>query len=63
MQYMEKLVAGSQKVKTELCFNMIDNKKKGYFTSEDLAELIRSIITTNEVAGADPAKINMKVER
>jgi len=50
MEYMEKLRSGSQLVKTELCFNIIDYKKKGYFTQEDLETLIRSVTGT---AGAD----------
>lgn len=46
MEYMEKLRSGTQLVKTELCFNIIDFKKKGYFTEEDLETLIRSVTGT-----------------
>ena len=43
MEYMEKLVSGSQKEKTNLCFNMIDAKKVGFFTQNDLGSLVHSM--------------------
>lgn len=47
MEYLEKLVSGSQTEKTALCFNMIDAKKQGWFDLSDLASLVKSITMTN----------------
>lgn len=59
MTYIGKLVSNSSNVKAELCFNMIDYKKKGFFEKEDLREMIRTIISS---AGTqNPLEASLKV--
>ena len=62
MSYLEKLVAGSQKEKTELCFNIIDYKRKGWFSQDDLADLISSIISTKRSSKQESVMMQRKVE-
>lgn len=63
MQYMEKLVSGNQREKTELCFNLIDEQKKEYFTQEDLFTLIRSITASNTNSAAEMNQKLSKVQQ
>ena len=62
MSYLEKLVAGSQKEKTELCFNIIDYKRTGWFSQDDLADLISSIISTKRSSKQESVMMQRKVE-
>lgn len=63
MEYMEKLVSGSQKEKTALCFNMIDAKKQGYFTLADLSQLVKSINMTNTSDSEQTEILSRKVNQ
>lgn len=58
---MEKLISGNQREKTELCFNLIDEQKKDYFTQADLLTLIKSITASNTTSAAEMSQKMSKV--
>ena len=47
IQYLNYLLNGTPEQKSQLCFNLIDVKKRGYFNIEDLNNLIYSVLQAN----------------
>lgn len=44
--YYDVLMNGSQKEKSKIAFQLIDNQNKGFFRINDLAEMIRSLFSS-----------------
>ena len=63
IEYMDKLKSGSQQVKVELCFNIIDSKRKGYFTYEDIELLVASIINNDHLDSSQTTSKTLQLSR
>jgi hypothetical protein len=52
--YLNALLNGNQDDKAELCFKMIDTKKKGFLVRDDFTTLISGAMIANQEHGAKP---------
>lgn len=47
MVYLDTLIRGNTDTKTELCYYLIDTKKRDYFFLQDMINLVLSILQAN----------------
>ena len=58
MHYLDILINGEQEEKVELTFRMIDPERKGWFSYDELSQLIISILSAwNDITGTQLSKM------